>query len=158
MSAKELKVSAIENGTVIDRIPSQALFKVIDILGLDNCPNQITFGMNLDSRRLGKKAIIKVAGRFFTADEINRIALVAPTAKLNVIKDYEVAEKHIVKIPSEITNILRCINPKCITNHEPMPTKFRTVSFDPLELQCRYCEKFIDQEHFEIRPTAEKYG
>ena len=97
MPAKELKVSAIENGTVIDRIPSHVLFKVINILGLDSCPHQITFGMNLDSKHLDKKAIIKVADRFFTAEEINRIALIAPTAKLNVIKNYEVAEKHLVK-------------------------------------------------------------
>ena len=150
MPAKELKVSAIENGTVIDRIPSHVLFKVNNILGLDSCPHQITFGMNLDSKHLDKKAIIKVADRFFTAEEINRIALIAPTANLHVIKNYEVAEKHLVKVPMEITDILRCINPKCITNNEPMPTKFRTVSLEPLELQCCYCEKFIDHEHFEI--------
>jgi aspartate carbamoyltransferase regulatory subunit len=147
---KELKVSAIKNGTAIDRIPSNVLFKVINILGLQNCENQITFGMNLDSKKLGKKAIIKVTDRFFTLDEVNRIALIAPMAKLNIIRNYEVVEKRTVTVPELIENALKCINPKCITNHEKISTKFRKVSSDPLEMQCCYCEKFIDQEHFEI--------
>lgn len=147
---KELKVSAIKNGTAIDRIPSNVLFKVINILGLQNCENQITFGMNLDSKKLGKKAIMKVTDRFFTSDEVNRIALIAPMAKLNIIRDYEVVEKREVEVPEVVENILKCINPKCITNHEKIGTKFRKVSSSPLEMQCCYCEKYIDQEHFEI--------
>jgi aspartate carbamoyltransferase regulatory subunit len=147
---KELKVSAIKNGTVIDRIPSNVLFKVINILGLQNCENQITFGMNLDSKKLGKKAIIKVTDRFFTPDEVNRIALIAPMAKLNIIRNYGVAEKRDVEVPEIAENIIKCINPKCITNHEIINTKFRKVSSDPLEMQCCYCEKLIDYEHFEI--------
>jgi aspartate carbamoyltransferase regulatory subunit len=147
---KELKVSAIKNGTAIDRIPSNVLFKVISILGLQNCENQITFGMNLDSKKLGKKAIIKVTDRFFTPTEVNRIALIAPMAKLNIIRNYEVVEKRGVEVPEITENILKCINPKCITNHENISTKFRKVSSDPLEMQCCYCEKHIDQEHLEI--------
>ncbi|MDR1584500.1 MAG: aspartate carbamoyltransferase regulatory subunit [Prevotellaceae bacterium] len=150
MMEKELKVSAIRNGTAIDRIPSNVLFKVINILGLQNCENQITFGMNLDSKKLGKKAIIKVTDRFFTPSEVNRIALIAPMAKLNIIRDYEVVEKREVEAPEITENILKCINPKCITNHENISTKFRKVSSDPLEMQCCYCEKHIDQEHFEM--------
>jgi aspartate carbamoyltransferase regulatory subunit len=147
---KELKVSAIKNGTAIDRIPSNVLFKVINILGLQNCENQITFGMNLDSKKLGKKAIIKVTDRFFTPDEVNRIALIAPMAKLNIIRNYEVVEKREVEVPEITENILKCINPKCVTNHENIKTKFRKVSSEPLEMQCCYCEKYIDHEHFEI--------
>jgi aspartate carbamoyltransferase regulatory subunit len=150
MIEKELKVSAIKNGTAIDRIPSQVLFKVINILGLQNCENQITFGMNLDSKKLGKKAIMKVTDRFFTPDEVNRIALIAPMAKLNIIRDYEVVEKREVEVPDTVENILKCINPKCITNHENINTRFRKVSSDPLEMQCCYCEKYIDQDHFEM--------
>lgn len=151
MTEKELKVSAIKNGTVIDRIPSKALFKVIDILGLQKFENQITFGMNLDSKKLGKKAIVKVTDRFFSPEEVNRIALVAPMAKLNVIRNYEVEEKSNVELPDIVDNILKCINPKCITNHENIETKFRKVCSIPLEMQCCYCEKHIDQEHFEIK-------
>jgi len=151
MVTKELKVSAIKDGTAIDRIPSDVLFKVINILGLQNCENQITFGMNLESEKLGQKAIIKVTDRFFTWDEINRISLVAPMAKLNVIKDYAVVEKRNVEVPDTVENILKCINPKCVTNHEKIKTKFRKVSSNPLEMQCCYCEKHIDQDHFEIQ-------
>ena len=83
---KELKVSAIKNGTVLDHIPANQLFKVISILGLKDCQNQITFGTNLDSKLLGKKAIIKVSDRFFEETEINKVALVAPDAKINIIR------------------------------------------------------------------------
>lgn len=93
---KELKVSAIKNGTVLDHIPAEQLFKVINILNLSNCTNQITFGTNLDSKVLGKKAIIKIAGRYFQNAEIDKIALVAPDAKINIIKDFEVVEKRVI--------------------------------------------------------------
>ncbi|MBQ3636421.1 MAG: aspartate carbamoyltransferase regulatory subunit [Bacteroidales bacterium] len=147
---KELKVSAIKNGTVIDHIPSQNLFKVISLLGLENSGNQITFGMNLESGKLGKKAIIKVADREFSDDEINKIALVAPQAKLNTIRDYEVVEKRTVSIPDEVKGYVRCFNPKCITNHEKIVTRFFVVSKQPLELKCRYCEKVTTEQHLVI--------
>ena len=92
MKKLKLKVSAIKEGTVIDHIPSPYLFKVISILGLDKIKNQITFGTNLESEKLGSKAIIKVSDRFFKNDEINKIALIAPNANLNIIKNYEVVE------------------------------------------------------------------
>ncbi len=147
---KQLSVSAIENGTVIDHIPASNLFKVIQILGLDRISNQITFGTNLESKKLGRKAIIKLAGVFFEEDDINRIALVAPEAKLNIIKDYEVVEKSIVKVPDEITGIAKCVNPKCITNFESVPTRFRVVSKKDVALKCHYCEKITDQENMVI--------
>jgi len=112
---KQLVVSAIQNGTVIDHVPARNLFKVIQILGLDHIENQITFGTNLESKKLGKKAIIKISDRFFEDDDINRIALVAPQAKLNIIRDYEVVEKKVVEVPDQITGIAKCMNPKCIT-------------------------------------------
>ena len=148
---KELKVSAIKNGTVIDRIPSSSLFKVINILGLYMCNNQITFGMNLESKKLGNKAIIKVTDRYFENDDINRIALVAPSAKLNTIKDYEVIDKRVVEVPKEIEGIVRCMNPKCITNHERIPTKFKVLQKNnDVVLLCRYCEKITEEKNFEI--------
>ncbi|MCD4683616.1 MAG: aspartate carbamoyltransferase regulatory subunit, partial [Bacteroidales bacterium] len=96
---KELKVSAIENGTVIDHIPSQSVFQVINILGLNKVANQIMVGTNLESRKLGKKGIIKVSNKYFESEEINKIALVAPSATLIVIKDYTVVYKAKVEIP-----------------------------------------------------------
>jgi aspartate carbamoyltransferase regulatory subunit len=148
---KKLKVSAIKDGTVIDHIPAQNLFKVISILGLDKIDNQITFGTNLESEKLGSKAIIKVSDKFFEDDEINKIALIAPHAKLNIIKNYVVTEKKVVEIPSQIKGIVRCFNPKCITNHETIMTKFSVISKSPLALKCQYCEKITDQEHLQIQ-------
>jgi len=147
---KELSVSAIQEGTVIDHIPAEYLFKVIRILGLDNCSNLITFGTNLGSSKFGKKAIIKVADKFFKDDEINKIALVAKEARLNIIKDYEVVEKKLVHIESEIIGIARCFNPKCITNNQEVTTRLLLVEKEPLSYKCHYCEKITTEEHLEI--------
>ena len=147
---KELKVSAIKNGTVIDHIPSPNLFKVISILGLDNTIHQVTFGTNLESKQLGTKAIIKVADIFFEDIEINKIALVAPDAKLNIIKDYKVVEKKVVNVPDAIIGLAKCMNPKCITNNEEMLPKFEIIQKKPVALKCEYCEKITDSANLEI--------
>lgn len=144
---KQLNVSAIENGTVIDHIPAQNLFKVITILGLERIDNLITFGTNMESQRLGRKAIIKVAEKFFEREEINRIAVVAPHAKLNIIREYNVVEKQVVEVPDSIEGIVKCVNPKCITNFEAVKTKFKVVDKQNVSLKCHYCEKITDQEH-----------
>ena len=147
---KQLVVSAIQNGTVIDHVPAKQLFKVIQILGLDHIDNQITFGTNLESKKLERKAIIKIADMFFKDDDINRIALIAPDAKLNIIRDYEVVEKKVVVVPDTIIGIARCMNPKCITNFEQVTTRFRVVSKKNVALKCHYCEKITNQENLEI--------
>ena len=147
---KQLSVSAIQNGTVIDHIPARNLFKVIQILGLDRIDHQITFGTNLESKKLGKKAIIKISESFFEDEDINRIALVAPDAKLNIIRDYEVVEKKVVEVPDNIIGIAKCVNPKCITNFEPVTTRFRVVSKKNVALKCHYCEKITNQENLHI--------
>jgi len=144
---KELKVSAIENGTVIDHIPPQSVFQVIQILNLDKITNQIMVGTNLESHKFGKKGIIKVSNKYFESEEINKIALVAPTATLIVIKDYTVVYKANVEIPDNINNIVKCINPNCITNHEKIPTRFFVVDKEELRLQCNYCEKTTKKEN-----------
>ena len=147
---KELSVSAIKDGTVIDHIPADALFQVISILNLNQCSNQISFGTNLESRRRGKKAIIKVADTFFEETELNKIAFVAPDARLNVIRDYEVVEKREVFLPQDIVGIAKCFNPKCITNNELVTTKFSLVDSDYLAIRCFYCEKITVKEHIEF--------
>jgi len=149
-SKLKLKVSAIKEGTVIDHIPASNLFKVISILGLDKIDNQITFGTNLESQKLGVKAIIKVSDKFFKNDEINKIALIAPHANLNIIKNYEVIEKKIVEIPKEIKGIVKCFNPQCITNHENITPSFDVIATSPISLKCKYCEKFTIGEQMKI--------
>ena len=150
MRDKQLSVSAIKEGTVIDHIPATALFKVVSILNLDRLDTMITIGNSLESSKLGKKGIIKLSRVFFKDDEINKIALVAPCAKLNIIKDFDVVEKRIVEIPDEIIGIAKCVNPKCITNNEKVTTRFEVVSKSEVKLKCHYCEKITDRDNIVI--------
>lgn len=147
---KELQVAALENGTVIDHIPCDKLFTVVSLLGLKHMHNNITIGFNLNSKKLGTKGIIKIADKFFCDDEINRIAVVAPNAKLNIIRNYAVVEKREISLPNELVGIVKCSNPKCITNNEPMPTRFHVVDKDRCILRCHYCEKEQTRENIEI--------
>ena len=147
---KELIVSAIENGTVIDHIPSTAVMRVMKILELEKSKNQVLFGMNLESRKFGKKGIIKVRDTFFEPIEINKIALVAPSASLTVIRDFKVVEKKMVEIPDFVAGFIKCFNPKCVTNHENVPTKFNVIDKIEIRLFCHYCEKITKKEHIQF--------
>ncbi|MDD2513590.1 MAG: aspartate carbamoyltransferase regulatory subunit [Proteiniphilum sp.] len=143
---KELQVAALENGTAIDHIPTEAVFKVVSLLQLQKLSNRITIGNNLKSSKMGTKGIIKVSDKFFREDEINRIALIAPNVNLNIIRNFEVVEKKKVVLPDEIVEIVKCNNPKCITNNEPMKTRFHVIDKENVELQCHYCEVKIRKE------------
>lgn len=147
---KELKVSAIENGTVIDHIPSNSVFEVVKILRLEGSDNMLLIGTHLNSKKLDKKGIIKVRGRYFDIEEINKIALVAPQATLIIIKDFEIVDKKIVEVPDEINGIAKCFNPNCITNHEQMTTKFLVVSKNEIKLKCHYCEKITEKQDITV--------
>lgn len=144
---KELKVSAIENGTVIDHLPSQSVFQVINILNLEKSENQILFGTNLESKKYGTKGIIKMSNKFFESEDINKIALVAPTASLILIQNFKVVDKKRVEVPNQIEKFVKCVNPNCITNHQNVPTKFSVIDKEDLKLQCLYCEKITDKSN-----------
>ncbi len=150
MGKKELQVAALENGTAIDHIPSDHLFKVVSLLGIENLRTRVTIGYNLDSKKMEKKGIIKISDKFFEQDEINRISLIAPTVKLNIIRDYEVVEKKQVSLPDEIKGIVRCNNPKCITNNEPMQTYFWVIDKEHVTLKCHYCDMKTRKEDIEL--------
>lgn len=148
---KYLEVRAIENGTVIDHIPSDTVFKIIKILRLHHDEHRMTIGINLESKRMGSKAIIKIADRYCAQDEINRIALIAPCAVVNIIKNFEVVEKLNVEIPTRIEGFVRCINPRCITNNERVLTSFDVVDMgQQIGLKCHYCEKVTPQNQIEL--------
>ena len=147
---QELQVAALKNGTVIDHIPSDKLFTVVSLLGLKNSKNNMTIGNNLESKKLGKKGIIKVADRFFTDEEISRLSVVAPNVKLKIIRDYEVVEKKQVIMPEEIKGLVKCNNPKCITNNEPMATLFHVIDKEQGILKCHYCEKEQNKEAIKL--------
>lgn len=143
MGKDKLIVAAIENGTVIDHIPASRVFAVVDILGLQELSSTITIGSNLKSGKIGSKGLIKVADHYFSDIEIARIACVAPNIVINTIHNFEVVEKRKVCLPDYVVDTLKCNNPKCITNHEPMATRFITVDKNAGTLRCAYCNKEI---------------
>ena len=140
MDKKERLVAAIENGTVIDHIPAEKTYQVVNLLSLQDLDTPVTIGNNFISQKVGKKGIIKVSDKFFTNEEISRLSVVAPKIVLNIIKDYEVVEKKTVETPDELRGIVKCNNPKCITNNEPMDTIFNIVDKDKGVLKCHYCD------------------
>lgn len=145
---KELKVPAIEEGTVIDHIPAKVTLKVVDILKLRD--ELVTIGINLKSKKLGKKGIVKIADKELSKKEFDRIALVAPKATINIIKNYKPVKKIQVEVPDIIEGILTCINPHCITRHQKIKTKFNVLNKAPLEVKCHYCETIIKENEIII--------
>lgn len=138
---KQLLVSALENGTVIDHIPCDRTADVVSLLKINEMSSTVMIGMNLESQKMGCKTIIKIADRFFSDDEINQLSVIAPDANLSIIRDYEVVEKKEVNMPEELRDIVRCANPKCITNNEPMRTVFHVIDKKRGIMKCHYCEK-----------------
>ena len=148
MSRKELVVSALENGTVLDHIPAKNVYKALDILNLKGIESQITIGINLASKVHGEKGIIKIADKFFEDEELNKLALIAPNATVNIIKDFKVVEKKKLEMPKEVIGIAKCRNPKCVTNHQPITTRFATVERDnEIKLLCHFCEKITTTKY-----------
>ena len=144
-------VAAIENGTVIDHIPSSKLFEVVSLLHLEAIRgSSIMVGYNLKSKKMGHKSIIKVSDKYFSDAELNQLSVVAPNVTLCIIRDYEVVEKKKVALPEEIRGIVRCANPKCITNNEPMTTLFHVTDRERGIIRCHYCEKEQNLEHVKL--------
>lgn len=149
---KELKVSAIREGTVIDHIPTKSTFAVVDILDLKHHNNIISIATNLPSKRLGRKGIVKVGAKFLTKDEVNKISLVAPKATVNIIKNYGVKQKIDVNVPEFVEKIIKCPNPNCVTNMEKdVMTKFYVLSKEPINIRCYYCERIVKSKDLKIK-------
>ena len=139
----EMNVSAIRHGTVIDHVESDATFKVAEILRVQEGENMVLVVINLESKHLGKKGIIKIENRELTPDEVNKIALIAPLATLNIISDFKVVEKSRVKLPEMIERVVKCFNPRCVTNHQDVSTRFEVIESHPPALRCCYCERVM---------------
>jgi aspartate carbamoyltransferase regulatory subunit len=139
---KELKVPRIKDGTVIDHITAGNAVKVLHILGIPKTTSStVSVAMNVKSK-LGKKDIVKVENRELDPKEVDKIALIAPKATINIIRDYEVAKKHKVKLPNEIVGIVSCSNPTCVSNaNEPVESRFKIITRDPPKIKCYYCER-----------------
>ncbi len=148
MTDKELRIEKIKNGTVLDHIPPGMALKVMKILGLEeNVKTTVSIGIHVPSKKTGYKDIVKIEDRYLADKEIAKIALIAPNATVNIIKEYEVVEKHSVSPPSEIVGIVKCANPSCVTNaKEPVSPEFVVVSTDPIRIKCKYCEREMDSK------------
>jgi len=149
MSRRTLRVSKIRNGTVIDHITKGRAMDVVKILGIDGSSSRVvTIAMNVPSEKLGVKDMVKVEGRELNPEEVDRIALIAPNATINIVRNYRVVEKQTVKLPSVVYGIIRCIKPSCISNEKSEPVKpiFYVKKHDPLRLRCHYCGNIMEEQ------------
>ncbi len=147
---RELRVKPIKNGTVIDHITSNKALHVLKILGLPDGKSRVTVGINMESSRFGSKDIVKVENRELKSSEVDQIALIAPKATINIIRDYEIVEKWKVHLLDEIKDILKCPNPNCITNGgEPVTTRFYVIEREPVILRCHFCERLVEKDEIE---------
>lgn len=145
---RDIKVKKIKNGTVIDHILAGQALNVLKILGItqDYPKTTVTVAMNVPSKKVGLKDIVKVEGREIVADEVDKISLITPEASINIIRNYEVVEKKKVSIPEVVESVLRCDNPNCITNYETARSRFTVEKKKPIKLRCAYCERSMGEE------------
>ena len=138
------RVTAIKNGTVIDHIPSGQALKVLELLNLSGDTSvPVSLVMNVPSKKMGAKDIIKVEDRELTQSELDRLALVAPDSSIAIIRAYSVAEKLNVNLGDEVINVVRCTFSNCITQNprEPLPHRLKVIRTAPLALRCHYCQR-----------------
>jgi aspartate carbamoyltransferase regulatory subunit len=150
MTETELYVSKIKHGTVIDHITSGHALDVVKILGITGRESgTVTIAMNVPSKQFRSKDIVKIEGRELKPQEVQKIALLAPHATINIIRDYEVLKKDVVKLPKEIEDIVKCGNPACISNsNEPVRSRFYVDNEGPLVLKCHYCGHIMERKDF----------
>ncbi|MEA4957783.1 Aspartate carbamoyltransferase regulatory chain [bioreactor metagenome] len=150
MKKPEMKVEPIKNGTVIDHITANKSLHVLKILGLPNEDTNVTIAMNVSSGKAGKKDIVKIEKRELDSSELDQIALLAPQATINIIRDYNVVAKDKVRFMKELKSIIKCVNPNCITNaNEPIESRFHLIKKSPILLRCHYCERLIDAKEID---------
>jgi len=148
VSETELRVSKIRDGTVIDHISGGYALDVVKILGITGKEKTpVTIAMNVPSKLLRQKDIVKIEGRELKPQEVHRIALLAPHATINIIRDYRVVRKQEVRLPKVIEDTVKCVNPACISNsNEPVVARFYVDCEEPLMLKCHYCGYIIEKK------------
>lgn len=146
---KEYRVTALRDGTVIDHLPPGMAMKALEVLGPQS-GSIVTVGMYFESRKWGQKDLIKLENKELTDEEITKIALLGPHTTIATIREYRVVEKIPVTIGDEITGVVRCPNPSCITNHDPIRTRFKVETREPLLVRCHFCERMIREGEVEL--------
>ena len=147
--SKQIKVSALKEGTVVDHLKHGTGLMAIQVLGLQLEEGTVTIGLNLESGRLGGKDLIKIEHKELTKEEANKIALLSPDATFSIIRDFQVVEKKFPELPDSIEGIVKCTNPSCVTNHyKDVGTKFSVIRKKPVKLRCQYCERCFTEEEF----------
>ena len=146
MEQSELMVRRIKEGTVIDHIDEGRGIQVLNALRIDGSDGSlITIALNVPSGKFKKKDIIKVENKFLKDDDTNKLAVIAPKATINMIKDYKLVEKRRVALPNEIDRIFRCSNPDCVTNStEHIESIMDVIDKEGRVLKCRYCSRVLD--------------
>jgi aspartate carbamoyltransferase regulatory subunit len=147
VESRIVRVSKIKDGTVIDHISGGYALDVAKILGVTGHERQVvTIAINVPSKRMREKDIVKIEGRALSSQEVNRIALIAPKATINIVRNYEVVEKLEVQLPQVIEDIVKCVNPSCISNsNEPVAPKFYVENEEPVLLKCHYCGYILEK-------------
>ncbi len=141
--AKEIRITPIRNGTAIDHLRPGSVQKILEVLELTEAT--ITAGMNVESKKMGRKDILFIEGRELSEKELDKIALIGKGATVNTIRESEIVKKDELSYPKSAEGIMRCINPRCITNAEKLPSKFG-IRASPLEAKCYYCETRMNEE------------
>lgn len=144
------KVYAIDEGVVIDHIPARKAFDVVNVLGVVDGESIVTMGVNMESEMLGRKDVVKIERKKLSREELNKVALIAPKATINLIKNHKVYEKVKIEIPAVFEGIISCQNPNCITKHQPVESKFHTVKEEPMELKCHFCERVFERDEVRL--------
>jgi aspartate carbamoyltransferase regulatory subunit len=149
VAEQTIKVAALREGTVIDHLVAGTALKVLSVLGI-KFDGAVTIGLNLDSRKAGRKDIIKIEKREVTPEEVERIALISPRATFSIIRDFQVTQKFTPTLPERIESLIKCPNPSCISNSPWVVSTFTVLRPDPLRVRCHYCERALKKEEIEL--------
>lgn len=147
---RAIRVTALKQGTVIDHLRQGTGLRVLQVLGLLT-QGTVTIGLNLDSKKLGQKDLIKIENRELTREEVNKIAILSPDATLSIIREFQVIAKFAPELEAVLEGVVRCSNPSCISNHERIRSRFLVLLRAPLRLRCNYCERAISHKEIELQ-------
>lgn len=144
-----IRVAALERGTVIDHLRKGTGLRVLRVLGLTH-EGTIAIGLNLESKKLGQKDLIKIENRELSREEVNKIALLSPEATLSIIRDYRVVAKFEPELSDQLENLVRCPNPSCVSNQESIRSRFLVLARKPLRIRCAFCERVATEERIDL--------